>query len=160
MARWRPKAPGRGSPRQGVFRSLPTESSRRAGNRTYSRPVASCLADDHSDCRPELRRRLPRPDRGRVALVGLLRESHDGQRLRWTGDAARAALLEETDRHRNQGAVLRVAGEFVKGHWPISSTSAAIRPLATSPRGGVGALIQRGGRAVAGMLTIATAGGS
>ena len=27
-------------------------------------------------------------------------------------------------------------------------------------RGGVGALIQRGGRAVAGMLTIATAGGS
>ena len=30
----------------------------------------------------------------------------------------------------------------------------------TVPRGGVGALIQRGGRAVAGMLTIATAGGS
>ena len=29
-----------------------------------------------------------------------------------------------------------------------------------NPRHGVGALIQRGGRAVAGMLTIATAGGS
>ena len=32
--------------------------------------------------------------------------------------------------------------------------------LDTTPFGGVGALIQRGGRAVAGMLTIATAGGS
>ena len=30
----------------------------------------------------------------------------------------------------------------------------------TVPHRGVGALIQRGGRAVAGMLTIATAGGS
>ena len=34
-------------------------------------------------------------------------------------------------------------------------------PLYTrAPPSGVGALIQRGGRAVAGMLTIATAGGS
>ena len=32
--------------------------------------------------------------------------------------------------------------------------------VATAPKEGVGALIQRGGRAVAGMLTIATAGGS
>ena len=35
-----------------------------------------------------------------------------------------------------------------------------VAELALRPRSGVGARIQRGGRAVAGMLTIATAGGS
>ena len=43
---------------------------------------------------------------------------------------------------------------------PQRSARATALTLSPAARRGVGALIQRGGRAVAGMLTIATAGGS
>ena len=51
--------------------------------------------DDHPNRRTELRCRLPRTHRGLVALVGLLSQCHNGELLRWTGDAARTALLDK-----------------------------------------------------------------
>ena len=68
---------------------------------------------------------------------------------------------------RNRHAAVRFFRRLLKNqrHVPrrlitdkLRSYSAACR--AVMPSVGVGALIQRGGRAVAGMLTIATAGGS
>ena len=52
-----------------------------------------------------------------------------------------------------------VDGPLVRVTADAASVTVAVYETATA-RGGVGALIQRGGRAVAGMLTIATAGGS
>ena len=52
-----------------------------------------------------------------------------------------------------------VDGPLVRVTADAASGTVAVYETATA-RGGVGALIQRGGRAVAGMLTIATAGGS
>ena len=52
-----------------------------------------------------------------------------------------------------------VAPDFFSEDGTPASTEQLVTEVIL-PRGGVGALIQRGGRAVAGMLTIATAGGS
>ena len=55
----------------------------------------------------------------------------------------------------------KIVAAFVRAEMLETGTEERPERLAAATAcGGVGALIQRGGRAVAGMLTIATAGGS
>ena len=76
---------------------------------------------------------------------------------------ARRESLPLLPEHQEQdvirvGAVL--LSQLSNGHLRVVDNEALVaKPIDDLPHG-VGALIQRGGRAVAGMLTIATAGGS
>ena len=85
--------------------------------------------DDHPNRRTELRCRLPRTHRGLVGLVGLLNQSHNGELLCWTGDAARTALLDKAARHRQYGADLGSARSSrvtaPPSRPPVSTTPAA-----------------------------------
>ena len=78
----------------------------------------------------------------------------DGPVERGVGLAMTAAV-EAVAPRRHPGRSRDGAGPAKLGEGGFS-----MNPIGSVAKDGVGALIQRGGRAVAGMLTIATAGGS